>query len=433
MIPGTQWLPKADATAVYARLVDNLATCVDRPQLFMTFGKAMAHLHANSVTIKLKFSSKITELGAWRSCGDKSHFIREAFADAHHACDQRKNTEQDNPAKHEANARSALRTIMVHGWSTRLSRPDDGYLIWNDDGTDAETEGDALLALSAVQGLGSSAKRPSYVRALTRCMASPRTRRVRCAALRVVSEAREELAFMTNSNSASLDVDATLLDELSDALLTAVVPHHDQTLQDSTSDDASFPAMPNYHYLRLIFALQKNDEWCKLLAHGGHLGCISSSLYDVVLVSPWFLDKVYLAGILLRVDTSSNDISPNPAQEKWRMLIQGAWSRFYLFSQESNLEHERIIEALQALVTMTRQNLPDTNNSVASAELAKLKEFVYKALRNLKRNQRYLRPQADVGLDGAVLTVQCLYDVLSSYTASENGHTPRGDIELLES
>ncbi|OAX33144.1 hypothetical protein K503DRAFT_775929 [Rhizopogon vinicolor AM-OR11-026] len=58
------------------------------------------------------------------------------------------------------------------------------------------------------------------------------------------------------------------------------------------------------------------------------------------------------------------------------MLIQGAWSRFNLFRQHSNLEQERIIEALQALVTVTRQNLPGPTNSVASAELAELKKSV---------------------------------------------------------
>ncbi|OJA17326.1 hypothetical protein AZE42_13154 [Rhizopogon vesiculosus] len=146
-----------------------------------------------------------------------------------------------------------------------------------------------------MHGLGSSAKRLSYVKALTRCMAHTRPRRVRYAALRVVSEAREELASMTNSDSASLDVDTTLLDGLSHALLTVVRTNHDQKMQDSTSDAYS-AAIPNDHYLRLIFALQKNDEWCKRLASGGHLEwCNSSSL---ILASPQFSDKVYLAGFV---------------------------------------------------------------------------------------------------------------------------------------
>ncbi|OJA21080.1 hypothetical protein AZE42_11062 [Rhizopogon vesiculosus] len=448
----------------------------------------MAHLHANSVTIQSNSSSRPTEHRVWQSWGGMNRFIRETFLDANRACDQRKNTEQDARAKdevgalvkdeadaranneadaranNEADARSALRTILVHGRGNYLVHPDEEYLIWYgdfrwrhsngntpsseefqwlidylvekvDDGTDPETEGDALLALSAMHGLGSSTKRPSYVKALTRCMAPTRFPRVRYAALRVVSEAREELASMTNSDPATLGVDATLLDGLSDALLTGVRTNHNQTMQESISD-ANSAGVTNYLYLRLIFALQKNDEWCKRLASGGHLEeCNSSSLYDIVLASPHFLDKVYLAGILLRVDPSSNDISPKPTREKWWTLIQRAWSEFYLLPWDSNLQQERIIEALQALVTMTRQDLPGPNNFVASTELAELKKSVNIAMYYFKHMRRYSRPKADVGLDGAVLTVQCLYDDLSSYIASlsENGHTPRGDNRLLES
>ncbi|OJA20144.1 hypothetical protein AZE42_13060, partial [Rhizopogon vesiculosus] len=370
--------------------------------------------------------------------------------------------EQDARAKNEADARSALRTILVHGRSNRLLPPDNELLIWNgdfrwrdndgntpsseefdwlidylvekvDEETDAETEGDALLALSAMYGLGSSAKRPSYVMALTRCMAPTRFPRVRYAALRVVSEAREELASKTNSDSASLDVDETLLDGLSHALLTVVCPNHDQTTQDSTSDAYS-AGMANCHYLRLIFTLQKNDEWCERLARSGHLRwCISSSLYDNVLASPKFVDKTYLAGILLRIDPSSNDISPDSAQEKWWTLLQRAWGTPYLYSPKFRVEQEQSIEALRALVTMTRQNLPDPNNTVASAQLAKLATYVHSALQNLKEEQTFLRPQADARLDDAVLAVQGLYDDLSSYAASEHRQTPQGDDGHLES
>ncbi|OAX32876.1 hypothetical protein K503DRAFT_804850 [Rhizopogon vinicolor AM-OR11-026] len=473
VIPRTQWPPEVDATVVYARLVNHLTTCINRPELFMTFGKAMAHLRANSVTIGSCDSS--TETATWMSWRDMSSFIREAFADAHRACDRRQKTEQDARAKveagartkdeagarakDEADARSALRTIMVHGLGHCLLHPDDENLIWDgdfrwrhsngntpsseefdwlidylvekvEDETDAETEGDALLALSAMHGLGSSAKRSSYVKALIRCMAPVRPSRVRYAALRAVSDARDELASMTISDSASLDIDATLLDGLSRALLTAVGPNQDQTVQHSTSD-ADFAAMPNYYYyyLRLIFALQKNDEWWERLAHGGHLERWSSSfLYDITLASPNFLDKTHLAGILLRIDPSSNDVSPNLAQEKWWTLIRRAWNSPHLYFL-STPEH---IEALQTLVTMTKQNLPRPNNPVAKAELAKLAKCVDRVLYSLKLIRTFLRLQADAGFDGAVLAVQGLYDDLSSYAASENRHTPQGDDELLE-
>ncbi|OJA14369.1 hypothetical protein AZE42_04954 [Rhizopogon vesiculosus] len=204
-------------------------------------------------------------------------------------------------------------------------------------------------------------------------------------------------------------------------------------MQDSTSDAYS-AGMANCHYLRLIFTLQKNDEWCKRLARGGHFQwCISSSLYDTVLASPNCLgfDKTYLAGILLCIDPSSNDIPPDPDQEKWRALIQRAWDTYWYFPP-SKLEQVQLIETLQTLVTTTRQILPDPYNLAASAKLAKLARYVHGALEDLKRDQTYLR-RADAGLDGVVLTMQGLCDDLPSYAASEHEHIPQGDNELPES
>ncbi|OJA11725.1 hypothetical protein AZE42_11467 [Rhizopogon vesiculosus] len=453
MIHRVQWPPKLDASAVYARLIDICKTLADRSELYVTCGKAMAHLHVQSVKTN---SRDVDSWFFWGSLRNRSRFIRDSFMDARFACSQPKNTDNEAQRKNAADARTALRTMVVHGLSSgRLCLPDDERLIWRGDlrwrhgngstpscdefdwlidylvrhEEDDETEGDALLALSAMHALGSSARRPSYIMALIRCMAPTRSSRVRHAALKAVSGAGEELASITNDSTLSRGIDATHLDELSRVLLSVVRPNHDQTMQENGSA-TSFVESRDCCYLRLIFALTKNDEWCQRLTRDGHVEwCIS--LHDKVLASSLFIDSVCLAGILLRTDPSSKNISPNPAQEKWWMLMQHAWNRFYLpLPSYSNLEPEdmSIIEALQALVIMTRQNLP--NNRVAGAEIAKLARYVHDVLQNLKRTQGWLT-QADARLDAALLAVQGLYDELSSY--AEHGNTSQGDNGVVES
>ncbi|OJA08596.1 hypothetical protein AZE42_07129 [Rhizopogon vesiculosus] len=457
MVPRVQWPPKLDASPIYARLFDTLKTCVDRPELFVTYRKAMAHLRIQST--KLNFPYFMESNVAWRAWGDRSQFIRDATMDAQLACEQRNNAEDRNAQlKHEADARTALRTMLVHGLHDYLLPPDNEHLIWNgdfrwrhsngntpsyeefdwlidylvekvNDETDAETEGDALLALSAMHGLGSSAKRSSYVKALTRCMAPTRPSRVRYAALRAVSDARDELASITSgsTSSDSQGVDKTLLDELSRALLGVIHPNHSQPMQDS-----SLVKLRDCCYLRFIFALAENDEWCKRLTRDGHVDwCIS--LHDKVLASSLFIDKVYLAGIILRINPSRKNNYLNPAQQQCWTLIQRAWNRFYLpLPSYSNLEPTdmNIIEALQALVTTTRQNLRNSNNRVASAELETLQRYVHNVLQNLKRTQERLS-QADAPLDAALLTVQGLYNELSSY--AEHRNTSQGDNRTVKS
>jgi hypothetical protein len=85
IVPLVQWSPKIDASAVYARLVDHLATCVGRPELFVTCGKAIAYLRVHSAVNG--FLNHWKECESWRSWGDKSRFIRDAFTDARRAWD----------------------------------------------------------------------------------------------------------------------------------------------------------------------------------------------------------------------------------------------------------------------------------------------------------------------------------------------------------
>ncbi|KAJ8584829.1 hypothetical protein M405DRAFT_437733 [Rhizopogon salebrosus TDB-379] len=65
MVPLVQWSPKIDASAAYARLVDNLATCVGRPELFVMCGKAMAYIRVHSAVNV--FPNRRKEWESWRS------------------------------------------------------------------------------------------------------------------------------------------------------------------------------------------------------------------------------------------------------------------------------------------------------------------------------------------------------------------------------
>jgi hypothetical protein len=296
----------------------------------------------------------------------KRAFICDAFKDARLAHDQLENT-VDNLA----NARATLRTMVAYGSSSRPSLPGSDGLIWSGDlrwchpdgrdpsceefnwlidylvnprfgGLGDEAKGDALLALSAMHGLGSSDKQSSYVGALVYSMASNRCSRVRHAALRAVSDARDELASLTD-HSIAQGAEAGLLDRLSAALLTAVRPNNNDTTPSRSSPSLS---ARNRCYLRLIFSLSKNDEWCTRLTRDGHvLWC--NSLHDEVLASPYFLDKFQLSTILLRLD-----LSPEAAQETRWTLIKRAWSKLCPLDEDN-------IGALPLFVTTTRRYLPD--------------------------------------------------------------------------
>jgi hypothetical protein len=124
-----QWSPTIDASTAYARLVDNLAMCVGRPELFVTCRKAMAHLHVQSAVNKLP--NNLKELRSWPSWGDNSRFIRDAFTDALCAYAQPKNPgHKDDRPKDQADARTPLRTMVVYGLGDHLSHPDKDDLIW---------------------------------------------------------------------------------------------------------------------------------------------------------------------------------------------------------------------------------------------------------------------------------------------------------------
>jgi hypothetical protein len=129
MVPRTQWPSKLHSGAIYTCLCDNLATCLDRPELFVTYGKAMAHLLIQSVA-KTRFDHW-RERYIWPSWDDKSRFIRDAFTDARRACDRLKSPGHEcNRRMHEADARALTAVVtVVHGQEDHISHPDEEDLI----------------------------------------------------------------------------------------------------------------------------------------------------------------------------------------------------------------------------------------------------------------------------------------------------------------
>jgi hypothetical protein len=422
MVPLAQWPPKLDVSAMCTRFHENFMACRDKSELSqaVTYGKAMAHLCVQSV-----IPHSYLFLGYPDRWDGSTRLICDAFEASRLACDQFTKAEKlVDKQKHKADARTALRTMVVHGLRHRLSLPDYEGVIWRGDlqwrhtdgrtprceefdwlvdyladkvyrKIDDEIQGDALLALSAMRGLGSSAKRNTYVKVLIHCMSSTRPSRVRYAALRAISDAREELASITD-NSMPHGVDSELLDELSSALLTAVRPNDDRTIDDEAN--LSFLCDRAFCYLTLIFTLAKTKDWHKRLSRDPHLKqCID--LIDEASPSQWSnlnleLD-FYLVGICLRIDPSGKDPSLNPVQKRYGEFMSKAWGGLNCIMGAWKEGIGACIEVLPALVTATKQNLPGSENGVPSSTLQGLAREVDEVLQML---------QSRDGLDGAVLS-----------------------------
>ncbi|OAX32359.1 hypothetical protein K503DRAFT_618456 [Rhizopogon vinicolor AM-OR11-026] len=422
MIPRVQWPPGLDVSATYGHILDVFVTCVHGSELFMACGKALTHLRVHSLKTT---AVDRREEKTWLSCVEyRSYFIRGAFMDARLACNQLGNTDDDGDRqRHITDVRTALRMMVVHGLTDRLSLPDDEELIWFGDllwrhsdgrtpsceefdwlieflvdtlggGRYPDTAGDALLALSAMRGLGSSTRRRRYVDMIIRCMDPDKPRRLRHTALRALSDAREDLSSITHDWMPQ-GVDTTLLDALSRAILGVA--------QDFQYDDD----FQNRCYLRLISTLAKNDEWCKRLTGDRHLEWCNY-LLDNVLGSPFDHNKTYLTMIFLRVDPSGKN-SPATPQKRWR-LIKRAWNIWGSYLSD-DLDSVDIIDALPALVTATRQNVSDPNNDSMRAGLTR---DVYRVLRWLEERAA-TADEAENLIDAALPVVQSFYNELSSY------------------
>ncbi|KAG2357894.1 hypothetical protein BDR07DRAFT_317545 [Suillus spraguei] len=450
MIPSVQWTPKFDASAAFARLRDNFMACCDKEDLYVKYGKIMAHLCIQSMEIDRKL---LSFLGDDKFLETQKRFMHDAFMLGCAAYGQLKNTplaEADAQRKYWADTRTALRTIVVHGLDNQLSRPDDEDLIWTGDlqwydsdgrapscqefdwlvdylavdaehHRDDETKGDALLVLSAMQGLGSPSKRRPYINSLIRCMRSARPPRVRHTALRAVCEAREELASITSA-SMPQGINVQLLNELSRALLTAVRPNGDQTIYDS-GPDASFHLDRDSCYIRIICALSKNDEWCQRLTRDGHLDwCIS--LVDEYQNCQHLDAAAYLLVVFGRIKSSGKDLPFSPAEERWRLLIENVWD-YVKYSIGYDI---RVVDEIPALVTATMLNLTASDHYVPWEWFANLAVDVHMGLVSLQENQadHVNNGIAQAAIDVALSFTQDLYNELS-YMVEQRNISQRDD------
>ncbi|KAG2103480.1 uncharacterized protein F5147DRAFT_706256 [Suillus discolor] len=378
--------------------------------------------------------------------------------DSRDACNRLKNTQQADDRqkhKHKADARTSLRTLVVHGDSDLFRLPDDENLILDGDfrwrrsdgllpscedfdwlvdylveevntTADDKTVGDALLALSAMPNLRSSTKRHSYITALIRCMDPARPPRVRHAALRAIDDAREELASMTNE-SIPQAVDATLLDKLSCAILTVVCPNHsqDQTLPCS-GPHASFNWRRDACYFRLIFALTQSDEWRERLTRDGHFEhCIVLAEHSLERYSS--VPGCYLAGIFAYINSSDKVLPLGPTQRRWQAFISETWE-----DTRHEIYEDTGVNALLVLVAATRHNLRSWDSSVPNEELTELTTGVYRTLESMQSTKDFLVAYRldQVLFDAALSSVQGLYDDLRRMIENPNAlQTDNGSLE----
>lgn len=367
MVHLTQWSPNLDVSAAFQRLRDNFEACCNKEELYVKFGKAMAHLCIQPVKIDTTLVDKLFRDDMDKFRLTRNRFIRDAFMagyDAYCHFVKAPPPEKDISGlkpKHRATARTALRTMVVYALDYHLSLPDNEKLIWNGnlcwshgDGREPDCEefdwlvdyladevghekadeighekadekkhnkadeiGDALLALSAMRGLGSPAKRSSYIKSLIRCMPSTRPPRVRHAALRTVYEVRGELASIIES-SIPEGIDTNLLDELSAALFTAMHP------------DDELNASRNLKYIHIIFSMTRNHEWCQRLAsHNNLQRCIN--LVTTKGLEMYQRDAgFYLAVIIGRLYPMSKKINSrfdfqSTQSRPWWKLIKYTW------------------------------------------------------------------------------------------------------------
>ncbi|KAG1822041.1 uncharacterized protein BJ212DRAFT_1426470 [Suillus subaureus] len=427
MVHLTQWLPNLDVSAAFERLRDNFEANYDKEELYVKFGKAMAHFCIQPVKIDKALVDKLFRHDNFPLI--RSRFIRDAFTacyDAYCHLNKTPPLEEDMRRKHRASARTALRTMVVHGLDFHLSLPDNETLIWNgnlcwsdSDGRKPDCEefdwlvdyladevgydkadetGDALLALSAIRGLGSPAKQSSYINSLICCMNHRKPSRVRYAALRTVYEVRDELVSITSSSKLP-DIDAKLLDKLSAALREVMDPKYDDRIN----------ASRDLKYIDIILTMTKNDEWCRRLADNYHLQqCISLVTVDGVQM----YDRnagFHLTVIIGRLYTpSKNKVAFYPCRtqiDPWWKLIKNTWmhTRHYVGNDE-------YIDGIPALVTATRSRI---FSGERPADVTRKVQEALHDLQNPDRQATFVQSGvAQAAIDAAIHSVQGLYNYL---------------------
>jgi len=259
----------------------------------------------------------------------------------------------------ENEARNALRLTIVTGCPGFIKSTDvaliwDGAFDWTGDtrtpedfdwlvdflvhfrkhsARDFDAMADALLALSAMRGLGSPAKQDIYFDSIIFSMEGDKPFRLRHAALRAVFDAR--LALVDIADSKEGEFREQLLTEIPSALLTTtrlVAPS-----RSPDDPDAIFNPGRDYFYLRLIFSLAKQGDWRARLEKAGHVDRCLVLLSHVINMESDSIGRsdtvknyaYYLAGALIRMDASdsyqTSGFASGISESEWWKLMKGAW------------------------------------------------------------------------------------------------------------
>lgn len=345
---------------------------------------------------------------------------------------------------HESEARNALRLAIVTGCPGFLKPTDvaliwDGVFDWKDDrrtiedfdwlvdflvhfrksaARDFDAMGDALLALSAMRGLGSLTRQDNYLDAIIFAMEADKPFRLRHAALRAIFDARYALVEIVDQEEGEFR--EKVLKELAPALLSTTKPIAPQRSDDEP--DAVFNPGRDDCYLRLIFTLAKQSDWRAHLRRAGHIERCTSLLGHVIknssMTSSATYHSYYLAGILIQMNASggyrsslrrasaldsepsnkesyvptTNPVTTLPAapdtltppgfpdnisEQEWWELLKGAWSAMRW--NDLHLETEAV-EALPGIVTYTLDLLDTPSARYDAACLVRFVDRIYEAL-----------------------------------------------------
>ncbi|KAG2156694.1 uncharacterized protein EDB93DRAFT_1247396 [Suillus bovinus] len=447
LLPTIKWTPEVNVTAVCSRLLQTFTACFHADALLshsarqraLACGRALHHLICNE-TIETVIPSDFMRFDDW---SDWRHLslpwglerCKEYFV-------QYTTTLETD---YKDNARLALQLAVVTGCEGFLKPTDvaliwDGVFHWKDDSRTAEdfdwlvdflvhfwkvttrnfhAMGDALLALSAMRGMGSVTRRDNHLDAIIFAMDPNKPSRLRHTALRAIFDARFKLVEIVDQEKGEFR--EKLLKELAPAMFTAAKPIASQRYDDDP--DALFNPRRDDCYLRLIFTLAKQSDWSAHLKRAGHMERCTSLLEHVIKnsssMSSVTTHPYYLAGTLIRMNASggyrsslgratpasalvvpTNIVSrttrnlaallsadpgaPTPpgfldniSEKEWWELLKGAWWAMHL--NDLHLKQEAV-EVLPDIVTYTLNLLETQPAQYDAASLVRSVDRIYEAL-----------------------------------------------------
>lgn len=414
LIPTITWSPNSDIASHRQRLRDIFLACFDaegrlRPSAedrAVACGRALNHLYLTVLPIGDDSNTQPAsqQLMIWRQW--RSVILPRSFDQCKAlTCRLSELSGRENEkerARCRADARTALR-MMIAAAGDRFIHPDHDSIIWRGQFSwtgdrreaahfdwlvdylvscshDHTAMGDALLALSAMKGLGTHARESVYLRALISAMESSSPRRLRYAALRAVSDSR---LVLTDIDAIQDDnIRQILLTKLSPALLTAIRPACAAGRHEDDETGVNFNYWRDDAYLRLILALTSNPQWCKRLVADRHIEqCILIlNNLDKNSAAPF-----HLAAIFGRVRSSSPDAAGAAFEavtaDEFPLLVKSAWKAALDLKLYNEAE---CITAFPAIIECAEQK-----DILAATDLGEIRKNVGLVMEKLKKRNEY--------------------------------------------